>query len=292
MKNNILITGVNGFIGSSLLKELLIQNHSVVGICNKSCDRIKQFINHQNFTLLKDGISTKNLNSLDNFNIIGVYHLASKQPGGTNENYASFYEANVKTTALLINYFKLKNKLDFFIFTSTISVFGKEIKSPINESEIPEPKNNYSLTKYISEKIIEFESEDFSRRSIVLRLQSVFGKNDGYGILNFFNIKSSKNEPIELYSQGKIFRNLIIIEDVVSVLTLITKKLENLDKFEIFQIASQNSLSTYEMASIVKKLKDSSSKIIRSKQKFEYDWNVFVDISKAKEKLNFFSKQT
>ena len=30
MKNNILITGVNGFIGSSLLKELLIQNHSVV----------------------------------------------------------------------------------------------------------------------------------------------------------------------------------------------------------------------------------------------------------------------
>ena len=42
------------------------------------------------------------------------------------------------------------------------------------------------------------------------------------------------------------------------------------------------------MASIVKKLKDSSSKIIRSKQKFEYDWNVFVDISKAKEKLNFF----
>ena len=32
MKNNILITGVNGFIGSSLLKELLIQNHSVVGI--------------------------------------------------------------------------------------------------------------------------------------------------------------------------------------------------------------------------------------------------------------------
>ena len=96
MKNNILITGVNGFIGSSLLKELLIQNHSVVGICNKSCDRIKQFINHQNFTLLKDGISTKNLNSLDNFNIIGVYHLASKQPGGTNENYASFMRPMLK----------------------------------------------------------------------------------------------------------------------------------------------------------------------------------------------------
>jgi nucleoside-diphosphate-sugar epimerase len=282
-----LITGVSGFVGSSLAIQLLKDNHCVIGIARRAdfCNK-EQLSESKNFSFIQGEISLELLKKLDDVNIKGVYHLASQQPGNPNLQYADFYKGNVLTTLNLIQYFKQK-PIDFFCYTSTISVFGKNKKKTINESEIPEPVNNYGLTKYISEKILEIGSVNFPGKVLIVRLQSVFGKNDGYGVVNTFYKQFKNNENVELFSKGEIYRNLILLEDSVDILVRVINNYNSLDKYEIFQAASSNSLRTSEIASIIKKYLNSESEIVPLDKKYIYDWDIFVDISKAKERLGF-----
>ena len=282
-----LITGVSGFVGSSLAIQLLKDNHCVIGIARRAdfCNK-EQLSESKNFSFIQGEISLELLKKLDDVNIKGVYHLASQQPGNPNLQYADFYKGNVLTTLNLLQYFKQK-PIDFFCYTSTISVFGKNKKRTINESEIPEPGNNYGLTKYISEKILEIEAVNFPGKFLVVRLQSVFGKNDGYGIVNTYYKQFKNNENVELVSNGEIYRNLILLEDSVDILARVINNYQSLNKYEIFQAASNNSLRTREIASIIKKYLNSESEIVPLDKKYIYDWDIFVDISKAKERLGF-----
>jgi nucleoside-diphosphate-sugar epimerase len=282
-----LITGVSGFVGSSLAMQLLKDNHRVIGIARRADFRNQEQLSESKyFSFIQGEISEDLLKKLDDVNIKGVYHLASQQPGSPSLQYADFYKGNVSTTLDLLNYFKHK-PIEFFCYTSTISVFGKNKKRIINEAEIPEPVNNYGLTKYISEKILEIGSVNFPGKVLVVRLQSVFGKNDGYGIVNTFHKQFKNNENVELFSNGEIYRNLILLEDAVDILARVINNYQSLDKYEIFQAASSNSLRTSEIASIIKKYLNSKSEIVPLNKKYIFDWDIYVDVSKARERLRF-----
>ena len=60
-----------------------------------------------------------------------------------------------------------------------------------------------------------------------------------------------------------------------------------LKDFEIFQVAGNNSLKTIEIAEIVKKELSSKGDLILLDKKYWLDWDVFIDVSKAKSLLNF-----
>ena len=280
-----LITGVNGFIGRKLALSLLKKGHKVIGIGRAEVSCLAE-IKVENFIYLQGDLSAFMLKKLDHLAICGLYHLASLQPGKPDLTYDNFYQSNVVTTLNLLNYFREK-PLDFFLYTSTISVFGSRVNGIINESSIPRPSDNYGLTKLISEKVLEFESCKQNCKVIILRLQSVFGKNDGYGIINTFYEMLSVNSDIEIFSRGSIHRNLILVEDVLEILLIAISKHKILKDFEIFQVASNNSLKTIEIAEIIKRRLSSKGDLILSDKKFVFDWDVFVDVSKAKSLLNF-----
>lgn len=279
-----LITGVTGFLGSALANELLDSGFNVIGIGRN--DNTKGLEKHKNFTYIKGPISDTSLLNLGGLSVNGVFHLASKQPGKVGLTYDDYYVDNVLSTITLLNYFK-DRPLDFFVYTSTISVFGKKIDGPIDETATPEPTNYYGLTKYTSEKILSIESRELNGKIIVLRLQSIFGKNDGYGIIHTFYEQFKNNQDIELYSKGAINRNLVLLNDAVDVLKSIIHQYAHLNKFEIFHVASANSLSTFDIASIIKEYVASKAKIICSNKKYIYDWDVYINLAKAQEKLQF-----
>ena len=117
-----LITGVNGFVGRNLANKLLKQNYKVIGI-GRNDDRTI-FKGNNNYNYIKLDLSSDNLNILDRFKINGIFHLASQQPSSKNITYEMYYKSNVESTIKLIKYCNSLS-LDFFVFTSTISIFGQ-----------------------------------------------------------------------------------------------------------------------------------------------------------------------
>ncbi len=282
-----LITGVSGFLGSRLANDLILKGHSVVGIGrSKSPERLQNLLLNDNFNYLQGEISEELLINLNNITFSGVFHLASQQPSNSNITFQDYFKSNVETTISLIKYFKSR-RLDFFVYTSTVSIFGKMKDHIITEDSIPEPENFYSLTKFISEKLLKFESLNFNSKIIVIRLQSVFGNGDGYGIVNTFYKKLKLNEDVELFSKGLINRNLVHIDEVIQIINKISEHYNELENFDIFNVASDESLKTVDIALIMKDILKSNSTIICSDKKYIFDWDVFIDTSKAKKLIGF-----
>jgi UDP-glucose 4-epimerase len=278
-----LITGVNGYIGNDLALNLLREGNIVIGVGRLETPKL--YISNKNFIYINSDLTDLGfISQIDKFEFNGVFHLASQQPSNKNITYDDFYRSNVLSTIILLNYFN-KKKLDFFLYTSTISVFGNN-NEIIDENTKPNPINYYGLTKYIAESILQIESINFDSKLIICRLQSVFGKEDGYGIVYTFYEALKKNEDIEIFSNGTISRNLILLDDVIKVFMTISKNFNKVENFEIFNIASSNSMKTFEIASLIKHHLQSNSKINCVEKKYMFDWDVFVSNKKF---TNFFN---
>ena len=89
-----------------------------------------------------------------------------------------------------------------------------------------------------------------------------------------------KNEEIEIFSNGTISRNLILLDDVIKALVTISKNFNKVENFEIFNIASSNSMKTVEIASLIKHHLQSNSIINCVDKKYMFDWDVFVSNKK------------
>lgn len=279
-----LITGVNGYIGKNLAFSLVQAGNIVVGVGRLDVPNIN-FENRRFIYIKIDLVDEEFINHLDNFEFNGVFHLASQQPNRKDLTYDDFYISNVQTTINVLEYFKNKN-LDFLLYSSTISIFGNNDKNIIDENTIPNPTNYYGLTKFISESIIKIESKNFSSKLIVLRLQSVFGKNDGYGIVHTFYESLIKNQDVDIFSNGEISRNLILIDDVINVLIAFARYFYKVDKYEVFNLASNNSMKTVEIARLIKRYLNSKSTINCVDKKYMFDWDVFVSNKKLVNKFN------
>ncbi len=272
-----LITGVNGYIGKDLALNLLREDNIVIGVGRLETPKLH--VSNKNFIYLNLDLTDLDfISQIDKFEFNGVFHLASQQPSNKNITYDDFYRSNVLTTIILSNYFN-KKKLDFFLYTSTVSVFGNN-NEIIYENTKPNPLNYYGLTKYIAESILQIESINFESKLIICRLQSVFGKDDGYGIVYTFYEALKKNEEIEIFSNGTISRNLILLDDVIKALVTISKNFNKVENFEIFNIASSNSMKTVEIASLIKHHLQSNSIINCVDKKYMFDWDVFVSNKK------------
>jgi nucleoside-diphosphate-sugar epimerase len=279
-----LITGVNGYIGNDLALNLLREGNIVIGVGRLEIPKL--YISNKNFIYINSDLTDLGfISQIDKFEFNGVYHLASQQPSKKSITYDDYYRSNVLSTIILLNYFN-KKKIDFFLYTSTISIFGNNSNEIINESTKPNPINYYGLTKYIAESILQIESINFESKLIICRLQSVFGKDDGYGIVYTFYEALKKNEDIEIFSNGTISRNLILLDDVIKALMTISKNFNKVENFEIFNIASSNSMKTLEIASLIKHHLQSNSIINCVDKKYMFDWDVFVSNKKF---TNFFN---
>lgn len=278
---SVLVFGGTGFLGSSLVRTLLLAKVKVIVFYRKD------------FGFL-DGVKDENLLFIDSlksgilkqYKIKTFFHLASKQPSN-NPSYDDFYDSNVQLTLDII---KLAKELEIeqFIFASTITVFSKSHKSNIiDQDACPNPTNHYALTKYIAEKIVEIEFASSNVKTSIVRLPSIFGLNSRGGIVETLYKLALENSDIELYSKGERFRNLIYVESAVEALINLYKNSENLKKHEIFMVGSRDSLPLKDIAKMLIELTNSNSSILPVDKFPPSDFDAFIDISKAVEELDF-----
>lgn len=172
----ILVSGCCGYIGSHTCVELLNNNYEVVGIDNLSNSNISvlnriELITNRSIKFYKGDILDKNL--LDNIfkenNIECVIHFAGlKAVGESNAIPLDYYRNNVVGTLNLLDVMK-ENNVKNFVFSSSATVYGIQVKQPIDEeASLNEPTNPYGRTKYFIEYILKDLYKSDSTWNIVL----------------------------------------------------------------------------------------------------------------------------
>lgn len=247
-KQNILVTGGAGFIGSCLASRLIDEGCNVVVIDNLSTGFESNIPQQAEF--LKLDISKEDfINKLPRIRFDYVFHLAAQSSGEISfEDPAYDVKTNVMGTLLLLNW-AMEKKLKRFIYTSSMSIYGDDQDLPVKETAPPRPLSFYGVGKLASEKYADI----FIKKGLsvsVLRLFNVYGpgqnmENLKQGMVSIYMAYIAKDEPILVKGSRDRFRDFIYIADVVDafIRTAFSEKAAN----KTFNVGTEKQIFVWQL---------------------------------------------
>ncbi len=244
MDKNILITGVNGFIGSHMAGKCLNDGYKVIGIDVNSISVIDE-IKYYQLNLYEDSID----DILKIYRPFALIHCA----GMADVNYSiqhsdSDFVSNVVIARKVL--YSVKNVSDNtrFIFLSSAGVYGNPISNPINEKHEKNPISPYALHKVLAEDICWYFVRQFNIDVRILRVFSAYGVGLKKQIFWDMGQKIKKYGKLELFGTGMETRDFIYIDDLVCAIQLIMET-EKTDEV-IYNVANGLEIKIRDIAEI------------------------------------------
>ena len=253
---SILITGTAGFIGMHTAIKFLDEGYNVIGIDSINSyysvdlkkDRLRNIKNfshnkNSNWKFLKYDLNDPQLwKKLKEYKISKVIHLAA-QPGVrySLENPDAYLKSNILGFQKVID-FVVENKIKYFLYASSSSVYGKNSNQPFTESEsCTKPESYYAATKRFNELMAFSYFKTHNLNSIGLRFFTVYGPWGRPDMAPFIFVENGlKNNKIKLFNNGNQTRDFTYVDDVVNVIFLISNIYNSKSQCEILNVGKGN----------------------------------------------------
>jgi len=220
-----LVTGVAGFIGSTLAERLLNDGADVVGLdCFTDYyprpmkeRNLTAVTDHPRFRLVETSIHKADLAALlaDRTH---VFHLAA-QAGvrkSWGRDFAVYTVNNVEATQILLE--ACTNvTLERIVYASSSSVYGDNAPLPMREDARPEPVSPYGVSKLAAEQLCYLYHVNYRLPTVSLRYFTVYGprQRPDMGFHRFLRA-AMLNEAITVYGDGEQTRDFTFVADAVS----------------------------------------------------------------------------
>ncbi|MEM9670165.1 MAG: NAD-dependent epimerase/dehydratase family protein [Pseudomonadota bacterium] len=229
-----LITGVAGFIGFHLARQLLAMGAHVTGIDNfgRSQKQLKQDrlqilstsgqFKHHNIDII-NGHSLRQVWKDSAPSI--VVHLAAEAGARlSNTDPEPYLSTNIRGTSNVLEAASEYNCQNLLIASSS-TVYGADRKAPYTETQAtPYPVSVYAATKGACELIGHAISHANSLPTTFMRFFTVYGPWGRPDMAYYsFTDKINRDEEIDLYNNGHMIRSFTYIDDAISnIISLIS----------------------------------------------------------------------
>ena len=262
-----MITGGLGFVGSHLAEEFSKNGHKIT-ILTKSFDKISNLksqkqiqiekINVTNFQKLSDSID-KNKPDL-------IVHLAGETSHSKSfENPINDIDSNSKSTLFLLEKIKNMKKKCAFVLGSTFIVVGRPNKLPVTEDTPCNPTTLYGTNRLASEFYCKIYHNVYGINTKIFRITNSFGPKEQTipkkNAVNYLIHEAFNGRNITIYNEGKIFRDLIYITDVVSGIKTIINKGKPGD---LYWISSSKKTWFYQLGNLLEKMTNAKVSYIKT----------------------------
>ncbi|MBI6528368.1 NAD-dependent epimerase [Proteus vulgaris] len=222
-----LVTGAAGFIGFHLIKKLIQQGETVVGIDNlndyydvslkESRLNILNKLHNFSFSLIDLADREKIASLFETEKFDKVIHLAA-QAGVRYSliNPFSYSDSNL-TGFLTILEGCRHNNIKHLVYASSSSVYGLNDELPFSpHDQANHPVSLYAATKKANELMAHSYSHLYGIPTTGLRFFTVYGPWGRPDMALFKFTKAIINdEPIDIYNNGQMKRDFTYVEDIV-----------------------------------------------------------------------------
>jgi len=228
----VIITGGTGFIGSNLTERLVKNGNEVVIVDKARNDRITnefmQKMKVMKIRLIETDITNKDAiaKAFREDSYDAVVHLAGKSDVRESVNdIENFENVNVKGTISVLEAARLAD-IKKIVFASSSSVYG-ELKSRAfkEDDDTDNHASPYGATKKMAEICCRMYSSLYGIDIPMLRFFTVYGPRGRLNMSVMRFIKSiEEGVVLEVHAKGKIKRDFVYIDDVLSSIEACTKK--------------------------------------------------------------------
>lgn len=291
-KKTYLVTGIAGFIGSTLARCLLDQGHVVVGIDNLSTGFVNEIPEKAIF--IKGECQQQHIiDKLYSYRFDTIFHIAGQSSGEISFDDPVYdLQTNTQSTLLLLKLCK-DTGCKKFIYASSMSVYGNVEEHAIPESYPEMPNSFYGIGKLASEHYLRLYSK-FEIGTTALRLFNVYGpgqnlKNMKQGMVSIFLAQALNDKAIHVKGSGKRYRDFIYIDDVIQAF-MKSDEYTKPGKFGLYNICSGQKTSVEDLVSLIQsKLKQPIPAKYEGSTPGD-QFGIYGDPSLSKDKLNFVAK--
>jgi nucleoside-diphosphate-sugar epimerase len=245
--SKILVTGANGFIGSALIKKM--QDMSTFTII-ASYRRLPASLPDNISGFETEDISSKTdwSTALAGTDVVihlaGLAHEFDKTNGSANQHQ----RINVDATMNLARQ-AVELGVKRFIFLSSIGVNGTSSQRPFIESDKPNPKTQYAISKYRAEQQLTQLCNSTNMEFVIIRPPLVYGANAPGAFRRLLKI-SKLPVPLPL---GRIDNKRSFIS-IANLIDFIAHTIEHKNAVnELFLISDGSDISTSHLITIIRK---------------------------------------
>ena len=264
----VLVTGGAGFIGSNLVSELLKSKVSKVIIYDNFSrgknEYIKDAIKDKRCQIYDAGGDINNTDILENAmkGVDYVFHLAAMWLLHCKDYPRTAFKVNIEGTFNVLESC-VKNGVKKLIYSSSASVYGDAVETPMTEDHVFNNKNFYGATKIASEAMCKAYYDRYHLDYVGLRYMNVYGPNQDQtaaytGVIPIMLNKIDKNEEPTINGDGSQSYDFIYVEDVARCNIL---ALESDSTDEFYNVGSGIATSIKTLCNKILELKNSNLKV-------------------------------
>ncbi len=217
-----LITGIAGFIGSSIAHALVAQGQEVCGIDNLSTGRL------ENLAAIRSSVSFQ-LGDIEDLDAVKkacqgadfVIHQAAlaSVPRSVKDPLTS-HESNVNGTLNVLLAAREAN-VRRVVYAASSSAYGDQATQPKHEDMSPAPLSPYAVQKLTGEYYIQAFCKVYGMEGICLRYFNIFGPRQAAdspysGVIAQFVYKMMAGETPTINGDGSVSRDFTFIANAVN----------------------------------------------------------------------------
>jgi UDP-glucose 4-epimerase len=222
---NALITGVAGFIGSTLADRLLASGADVVGI-DSFADyyprpykerNLTSAASHPKFRLVESQLQDADLGALLR-DRTHVFHLAAQ--AGVRKSWGRDFQVytrnNIEATQVLLEAINGHRHIEKVVYASSSSIYGDHVAMPMREDAVPAPVSPYGVSKLAAEQLCYLYQVNFGVPTVSLRYFTVYGPRQRPDMaFHKFLRAALDGQQIALYGDGEQTRDFTFVADIV-----------------------------------------------------------------------------
>lgn len=243
--SNILITGVDGFIGSYLAQYFSLTPNKIIGLGRhqKSVEKMDHYVAME--------LPSNNLIPLlRDFRPDICFHCAG---AASVKNSVEFpqqdFTANVAVTFHLMDALRQAAPKCRVVYFSSAAIYGNPQSLPVKESHPLSPISPYGIHKAICEQILTEFYQFYGMCSVIVRVFSAYGpglKRQLMWDIAQQVLGESPPEKVALSGTGEETRDFVYIDDIVRASEILMNNVGNIP--EVYNLASGNSTRIKDIA--------------------------------------------
>ena len=258
----VLITGINGFVGSWLAESLLEEGAHVIGLSRREAPRSELF---SKVTFVQGSVADGALleETLKEHEIDTVFHLAAQAiVGKAEKGPIGTFETNIRGTWNVLDACRNNREVvSRVILASSDRAYGSLTGDSIDETTPLQGTSPYDVSKSCSDMLARCYFETYRLPICSIRCGNLFGGRD----LNFDRIIPGtirsilEGEQPVIRSDGKNVRDYLYVRDVVDGYMRLAEKMDDpAIHGEAFNFSGEKPLSVLDLTNLILGLMDRS----------------------------------
>lgn len=231
MEDCALVTGVAGFVGSSVAERLLLDGWRVCGVdCftdyyprarkEQNLLRLRKLgaAGRGSFNFVEGDLALLDVGPLLH-GVRWVFHQAAQ--AGVRASWGNLFESytrhNILATQRLLEGARACGSIQKLVYASSSSVYGDAERLPTSEDILPRPVSPYGVTKLAAEHLMGLYASQFGVPTVSLRYFTVFGPRQRPDMAFHRLIWAAlSGDAFTLFGDGEQSRDFTYIDDVVA----------------------------------------------------------------------------